>query len=122
MPHKRVRDNIRFGVGADAKGVDAIASELQLTELLGRWPRHLSGGERQRVALARALLLQRKMLLLDEPFSALDEATRDVAQSVVKKWSQAAGSTVVLVSHQLPRNDSWVGEYWRLEGGRCRAV
>ena len=83
FPHLNVRDNIAFalrvrGVGAQErrKAADAMIEKVRLTELADRLPAQLSGGQQQRVALARAAITGPKVLLLDEPLSALDEQLR----------------------------------------------
>ena len=66
-----------------------------------RWPHELSGGQRQRVAMARALAAGQRLLLLDEPFGALDAITRAELQSQLKQIRDSAGATTVLVTHDL---------------------
>ncbi|MEO7503127.1 MAG: ATP-binding cassette domain-containing protein [Gemmatimonadaceae bacterium] len=66
-----------------------------------RWPHELSGGQRQRVAMARALAAGQRLLLLDEPFGALDAITRAELQRQLKRIRDAAGPTTVLVTHDL---------------------
>jgi molybdate transport system ATP-binding protein len=96
FPHASVRDNIRWGLeGSD--DLDAIVRELAIDALLDRAPRHLSGGERQRVALARALVRPSALLLLDEPFSALDRKLRQRAIEVIVARNE--GRPLVLISH-----------------------
>lgn len=98
FPHRTVESNLRFA-GAPAGPAAEIAGRLGIRELLGRRPRHLSGGEAQRVALARALLLRPRLLLLDEPFAALDRARRAVVSTVLRESVDASGTTLVLVTH-----------------------
>jgi sulfate/thiosulfate transport system ATP-binding protein len=87
FPHMKVRDNLAFGLSVRpapsgrertliAAKVDELLAFLQIAHLADRYPAQLSGGQRQRVALGRALAIEPKVLLLDEPFGALDAAIR----------------------------------------------
>lgn len=105
LPWKTVRDNCLFA--ARARGVDAsdrlegLCGRLGLTPLLDRWPRELSGGQAQRVALARALLMGPRLLLLDEPFAALDEAAALTARELCLALCRESGCTAIVVTHRL---------------------
>lgn len=85
----------------DYQSILSVAKALQIDDLLHKLPAQLSGGQQQRGALARALLRQRPVLLLDEPFSALDPVLRceclDLVRSLAQQWQLA----VLLVSHQF---------------------
>jgi len=98
FPHLGVLENLGYA-GASELEIREIAALLQITPLLDRRPRRLSGGERQRVALGRALLAKPKLLLLDEPFSALDRSLRAELSEVVRTWTEVRGVPIVLVSH-----------------------
>ena len=106
FPHLSVRDNLAFGMHARrepmAEGrirIDDVARQLQLTDLLDRYPRQISGGERQRVALARALLRKPKLFLLDEPLSNLDAQLRVHTRAEILKLHRQLKTTMVLVTH-----------------------
>jgi molybdate transport system ATP-binding protein len=86
-------------------------------DLLDRRPRRLSGGERQRVALGRALLSRPRLLLLDEPFSALDRARRASVQATVLDWTARNRVPLLLVSHDDRDVASLARELWELSRG-----
>ena len=106
FPHMTVEKNIAFGLEQDgiskAEISDKIDSILKLVELQDykkRRPQQLSGGQRQRVALARALVKQPKLLLLDEPLSALDKKLREQTQFELINIQDKVGVTFVVVTH-----------------------
>jgi spermidine/putrescine transport system ATP-binding protein len=106
FPHLTVADNIAFGLRmrhvARAEREQRVNEALELVSLQGlgqRRPHELSGGQRQRVAFARALVCQPKVLLLDEPFSALDAKLRHAMQLEVKHLQRRLGITFVFVTH-----------------------
>ena len=108
LPWKNVRENILLG--AEIKGytserlsgtLDELVSELGLGDLLLRYPRELSGGQQQRVGLARVFLLAPDLLLMDEPFSALDAITRESMQEVFLSLWKTRAVTTLLVTHYV---------------------
>ncbi len=106
FPHLNVRDNIAFalrvrGVGAQErrKAADAMIEKVRLTELADRLPAQLSGGQQQRVALARAAITGPKVLLLDEPLSALDEQLRVQMRQELSRMQRDLGITFIHVTH-----------------------
>ena len=106
FPHLTVAENVGFGLRmqriAPAEAAGRVAEALALVSLTGldaRRPHQLSGGQRQRVALARALVCRPKVLLLDEPLSALDAKLRRVMQLELKRLQRQLGITFVFVTH-----------------------
>ena len=102
FPHLNVYDNIGFGLKKSPDRDQRIRQLLELTELTGfekRKPAELSGGQMQRVALARALAPKPKLVLLDEPFSALDAELRERLRVDVRRIIRAEGVSAILVTH-----------------------
>lgn len=106
FPHMSVRDNVGFGLEmlgkskADAaRRADEMLELVQLSQFATRKPAQLSGGQQQRVALARALAPQPKVLLLDEPLSALDLKLRKAMQLELKQLQRDTGITFIFVTH-----------------------
>ncbi len=113
FPHLRVRDNLGFS-GAPATELEEVAELLLVDHLLSRRPRRLSGGEQQRVALGRALLSRPKLLLLDEPFSALDRPLRSQVVSRLRDYIRERGLFLLLVSHDESDAVALAQEHWLL--------
>jgi osmoprotectant transport system ATP-binding protein len=107
LPHWRVRRNVGLVPWLLGKnGGDLADRALNLVGLdpatfAARWPSDLSGGQRQRVAIARALAADPKVLLLDEPFGALDAITRAELQDAFRELRRRLGTTAILVTHDL---------------------
>ncbi len=106
-PHLTARDNIMLAWSdrepterLPPDSLDNLFSKLEIQELLGRTPTQMSGGQRQRVALARAIALKPRVLLLDEPSSALD-ARRSLDLAEVLQDLKASGVAIVVVTHNL---------------------
>lgn len=107
FPHLTVEQNIAYGLrGISRKGVSYRVSEMiDLFHLGGfekKYPATLSGGQKQRVSFARALAVKPSLMLLDEPFSALDSMIRMEMRSVLKNIQKTFGIPVVLVTHDFP--------------------
>jgi sulfonate transport system ATP-binding protein len=106
LPWLKVADNVGFGLGDRPKAeraerVAAALSRVGLAEKAAVWPRELSGGQAQRVAIARALVPRPEVLLLDEPFSALDAFTRIALQDhLLGLWADGK-PTLILVTHDV---------------------
>lgn len=106
FPHMTVADNIAYGLaarGADRatqiKRVGEMLDLVKLSAMAERFPRQLSGGQQQRIALARALAVKPSILLLDEPFAALDKNLRLDMQIEIKRIQRMAGTTTIIVTH-----------------------
>jgi sulfonate transport system ATP-binding protein len=120
MPWKRVWQNVVLGLrvpDARRRAEEALA-EVGLGHRLNAWPLTLSGGEAQRVALARALVRAPQLLLLDEPFAALDALTRLRMQSMVAALWQAHQPAVLLVTHDVDEAIVLADRILVLEHGR----
>jgi NitT/TauT family transport system ATP-binding protein len=108
LPWRTVAENVMFGVeiqGLPAterkRRAQALLENLKLAEFSNHYPHQLSGGMRQRVALARTLAVDPTVLLLDEPFSAVDAQTRITLQQELAQTLKRAGKTALLITHDL---------------------
>ena len=106
--HLSVRRNLLYGAprdaeasGPDGAGFEEVIELLGLTKLLDRSPQNLSGGERQRVAIGRALLSQPKLLLMDEPLSALDRLTKSEILPFLERLHERLSLPVIYISHDM---------------------
>ena len=116
FPHMTVRDNVAFGSrGAD---VAPLLDRIGIAHLAREHPGRLSGGERQRVALARALAVEPRVLLLDEPLSALDPATRGAVAAELAVVLREAAVPVLVVTHAYEEAVSLSSRVVVLEDGR----
>lgn len=125
FPHMTVADNVAYGLKARGMAKDEIQGRvaeiltmMKLTGFEDRRPRQLSGGQQQRVALARALVIQPKVLLLDEPFSALDKNLRASMQVEVKEIQRKLGVTTIFVTHDQSEALSLSDRIAVMSGGR----
>jgi putative spermidine/putrescine transport system ATP-binding protein len=129
FPHLSVARNVAYGLeaqGADANEVTRRVGEMldlvRLETMADRLPRELSGGQQQRVALARALAIRPRILLLDEPFGALDKNLRLDMQLEVKNLQRDLGITSVLVTHDQDEAMSMADRIAVLRAGRLEQV
>jgi molybdate transport system ATP-binding protein len=122
FPHLTVRGQLEFALPkkVDRLIVDELLSMMELEELQHRKPALLSGGQQQRVALARAIARRPRLLLLDEPLSALDDEMRHRLQDFILKAHRFYQLTTILVSHYLPEIFRLSDEVIVLENGQVR--
>jgi putative spermidine/putrescine transport system ATP-binding protein len=129
FPHRTVAENIGFGLrmaGMAKAARDAKIDEmLDLVQLQGRgdvFPSKLSGGQQQRVALARSLVVNPKVLLLDEPLGALDKSLRESMQFEIRGMQQRLGITALLVTHDQEEAMSMADKVAVMNGGRILQI
>jgi molybdate transport system ATP-binding protein len=123
FPHLSVAQNLRYGERFTSPALrivefGAVISLLGLAPLLERRPDKLSGGEKQRVAIGRALLVSPKLLLLDEPLAALDDARRMDILSYIEKMRDAFAIPIVFVSHRVSEIERLASDIAVLDQGR----
>ena len=109
--------SLKLNVGQKAQ-VAEIADKMGIAEFLARRADQLSGGQKQRVALARTLLRDKPILLLDEPFSALDPKRREELQQLVAKLCQERNLTLLMVTHQIEESRALFDRILCVENGR----
>jgi iron(III) transport system ATP-binding protein len=127
FPHLSVRQNIGFGLSQLSKSerdqrVNDLLGLIRMTEFSDRMPEELSGGQVQRVALARALAPNPKLILLDEPFSALDAELRQQLREEVRQVLRAEGATAIMVTHDQEEALSLADKVAVLREGRIIQV
>ena len=125
FPHLTVLENITYGLHFHRidkthaeKRLDRLLEALNLLDLKQRFPFNLSGGEKQRVALARALMVEPKVLLLDEPLSALDPNFREEVRNALKELHQSSTTTFLMVTHDFVEVLSLAGRAAVMNKGR----
>ena len=129
FPHLTVLENITYGL--HFRRTDKAQSEVMLTRLFEildlhhlqeRLPVNLSGGEKQRVSLARALMVEPRVLLLDEPLSALDPAFREEVRNAIKRLHQSSDATFLMVTHDFAEALSLARRAAVMNNGRIEQV
>ena len=126
FPHLTVAQNIGFGLIQNWRNPPKKPSEatvhwldlLQLTAVADHYPAQISGGQKQRTALARALITEPELLLLDEPFSALDADLRRKTRQEVLQLQQRLDIPMLLITHDSDDVAALAEEVWRMEEGR----
>ena len=125
FPHLTVQQNLALGLKTSLKltaleqdQIEQVADAVGLTSFLSRLPNSLSGGQKQRVALARCLLRDKPILLLDEPFSALDPELRLEMLNLIDELCHSKKLTLLLVTHQPSELTGKVDRMLRIENGR----
>lgn len=125
FPHLTVQQNLALGLKTSLKltaleqdQIEQVADAVGLTSFLSRLPNSLSGGQKQRVALARCLLRDKPILLLDEPFSALDPELRMEMLNLIDELCHSKKLTLLLVTHQPSELTGKVDRMLRIENGR----
>ena len=129
FPHMKVRDNISYGMKINhypkeirEKRTEELMEMLSITKIADQYPGTLSGGESQRTAIARALALNPEILLLDEPFSALDPATRNNLYGEIRKIHDTFGCTIIFVTHDFQEAELLADRVGILLDGELLAV
>jgi putative spermidine/putrescine transport system ATP-binding protein len=129
FPHMTVAHNVAYGLEARGvaraevrRTVDRFLEVVRLTGLRDRLPRQLSGGQQQRVAVARALAVEPSVLLLDEPFSALDKGLRLDMQIEIKRLQRQFGLTAILVTHDQDEAMSVADRIAVMNGGHVEQL
>lgn len=129
FPHMTVRENVGYGLKVrktdDAEirdRVNRLLASFGIEAIADRYPGIISGGEAQRTALARALILEPEILLLDEPFSALDPATKRQMYDVMRDVHERFDCTIVFVTHDFAEARILADRVGIVLGGRLRTV
>ena len=129
FPHLTVQQNLALGLKTSLKltaleqdQIERVADAVGLTSFLSRLPNSLSGGQKQRVALARCLLRDKPILLLDEPFSALDPELRMDMLNLIDELCHSKNLTLLLVTHQPSELSGKVNRMLRIENGRISTL
>jgi molybdate transport system ATP-binding protein len=128
FPHMTVEKNVIYGISKERNmhnkilTVSSILNVLKIEHLRNRYPSQISGGEKQRVALARALMTAPKLLLLDEPLSALDQDTRSLLQQELRKLQKQWQIPFILVTHDTQEAKLLGDQIIRINYGQQKVI
>ena len=129
FPHMSVAENIGYGLKMNDVPADEAARRIErqlslfgIERIADRFPGIISGGESQRCALARALVMEPEILLLDEPFSAVDPATKERLYQTIRDVHRAFDCTIVFVSHDFNEAATLADRVGIVLGGKLRAI
>ena len=123
FPHLNVLSNVEFGIPKEnnkrEKAVEML-NKFHISSLMEKYPHEISGGEAQRVALARTLVTKPQVLLLDEPFSGLDQSLKDGIYPDIKKILKDNNISTIMVSHDLDEVKSLSNKIYELKNGTLK--
>lgn len=130
FPHLTIAQNIAFGQHKNwrnpTRKIDPLTHEwlerMQLTHLAEHYPHQISGGQKQRVALARACIVSPRCLLLDEPFSALDQTLRQSMRKEVFDLQKELDIPILLISHDVDDTKLLADEVWQMDNGELHSI
>src|SRR5690625_5025486 len=117
FPHKTVWENINYGM-KNERYTKRLIEQLNMSHLLNRYPHEISGGEKQRTAFIRALATEPQLLLLDEPFSALDEKTKEISYEQLSIIHSSRKMPIILVTHNLNEVKMLANKVFHIEEGK----
>ena len=121
FPHLTIYENVNFGIRNLSNEIDLPLEYLKLFKvenLSKKYPHEISGGEQQRVALARSMAPNPDILLLDEPFNALDKQLKSELHNETKKIFRKKNSTVIIVSHDIEEAEFFSDKIYKMENGQ----
>src|SRR5690625_1715825 len=121
FPHKTVWENIAYGMKGE-EFTRSLMSQLKISHLAHKYPHEISGGEKQRVAFIRAMATEPELLLLDEPFSALDEQSKRLGYEQLRSIHQLWHIPIIVVSHQMDEMVQLASKIIYIDNGKVMKV
>src|SRR5690625_3021680 len=121
FPHKTVWENIAYGMKRETF-TRSLMSQLKISHLAHKYPHEISGGEKQRVAFIRAMATEPELLLLDEPFSALDEQSKRLGYEQLRSIHQLWHIPIIVVSHQMDEMVQLASKIIYIDNGKVMKV